>query len=179
MDKTKNSAENIIAKAVDVLSVSGLVIFHTETVYCIGALATNQNAVENLLRYKTRLEGKPLSMAVSDRAMAEIYVEANEVARNLYENFLPGPITVVSYGKHKVANGVESEHGTLGIRIPDYPLVRNLVKNLGEPITATSANASYKKKPYTIEDVLNNISEKQKNLIDLILDAGELPKREP
>ncbi|MFN4181396.1 MAG: L-threonylcarbamoyladenylate synthase [Candidatus Paceibacteria bacterium] len=179
LDTTKESEENIIRKAAEVLRAGGLVIFPTETVYGIGALATNQEAIAKLLAYKTRREGKPLSIAVYDGAMAEQYVEANEVARNLYENFLPGPITVISHGKHKVANGVESEHGTLGIRIPDYPLVRNLVKELGEPITATSANASYKKKPYTIEDILSNISEKQKNLIDLVLDAGELPKREP
>ncbi|MFM7088105.1 MAG: L-threonylcarbamoyladenylate synthase [Candidatus Paceibacterota bacterium] len=179
LDITKESEENIIAKAVAVLRAGGLVIFPTETVYGIGALATNQDAIDKLLAYKTRREGKPLSIAVYDGAMAEAYVEANDVARNLYENFLPGPITVVSRGKHKVAHGVESEHGTLGIRIPDYPLIRNLVKKLGEPITATSANASYKKKPYTVEDILSNISEKQRHLIDLILDAGELPKREP
>ena len=179
LNTTKESEEIIIEKAVSVLRAGGLVIFPTETVYGIGALATNQEAINKLLAYKTRREGKPLSIAVYDSAMAEQYVEANEVARNLYENFLPGPITVVSYGKHTVAKGVESEHGTLGIRIPDYPLIRNLIKKLGAPITATSANASYKKKPYTIEDILNNISEKQKNLIGLILDAGELPKREP
>jgi tRNA threonylcarbamoyl adenosine modification protein YjeE len=86
---------------------------------------------------------------------------------------------VVSKSLGKVAKGVESETKTLGIRIPDYPLVLNIIEKFGKPITATSANASYKKRPYKIEDILNNISLKQKNLISLILDAGELPKREP
>jgi tRNA threonylcarbamoyl adenosine modification protein YjeE len=65
------------------------------------------------------------------------------------------------------------------VRIPDYQLVLDIVTALGKPITATSANASYKKRPYAVEDILNNISTKQQNLISLILDAGQLPKREP
>jgi len=174
-----DNEELVIQTAKDVLLAGGLVIFPTETVYGIGALATNQEAIDKLLSYKTRREGKPLSIAVDSIAMAEKYVEINETARNLYENFLPGPLTVVSKGLHTVANGVESETGTLGVRIPNYELVRKIVSKLGYPITATSANASYKKKPYSISDILENISDKQKELIDLIIDAGELPKREP
>jgi len=106
-------------------------------------------------------------------------VEVNNTAKNLYTNFLPGPLTVISKSLGNVAKGVESEIGTLGVRIPDYPLVLEIITKLGKPITATSANASYKRQPYQIEDILNNISDKQKDLIDLILDAGTLPKRDP
>jgi tRNA threonylcarbamoyl adenosine modification protein YjeE len=78
-----------------------------------------------------------------------------------------------------VAAGVESENGTLGVRIPDYPFLLKLLQKYGKPLTATSANASYKKRPYKVKDVLNNVSDKQKGLIDLIIDAGELPHNEP
>ena len=78
-----------------------------------------------------------------------------------------------------LAPGVASETGTLGIRISSYPLVTAIVKKLGRPVTATSANAAYKKRPYKISDILDNISLKQKNLIDLIIDAGQLPRRDP
>jgi tRNA threonylcarbamoyl adenosine modification protein YjeE len=111
--------------------------------------------------------------------MAVKYVELNKTAKNLYRNFLPGPLTIVSKGKHKVAAGVESETGTLGVRIPDYPLMLKSIKAFGRPIVATSANASYKKRPYKIDDILDNVSQKQKRLIDLIIDAGELPRNEP
>lgn len=176
---TKENKDEVVQMASSVLAQGGLVVFPTETVYGIGALATDQGAIDKLFAYKTRREGKPLSIAVADSKMAEQYVEVNEVARNLYDNFLPGPITVISKGLGKVAKGVESENDTLGIRIPDYPLVLEILRELGSPITATSANASYKKKPYTVEDILNNLSEKQKDLIDLIIDVGELPKNEP
>ncbi len=176
--KTTNKTQ-IIEKACQILKAGGLLVYPTETTYGIGADATNQDAVDKLLQYKSRREGKPLSIAASDLAMAQQYVEINDQAANLYQNFLPGPITVVSYAKDKVAKGVASERNTLGIRIPDYPLIREIVAAYGKPITATGANASYKKRPYTISDIFDAISNKQRDLIDLVLDAGELPHNEP
>lgn len=168
-----------VDEAVKILKEGGLVIYPTETTYGIGADATNQKAINKLNKYKQRPFGKPYSIAVSDQKMAEEYVELNGAAKKIYKEFLPGPVTVVSRGKHQVARGVENETGTLGIRIPDYPLVIEIVKKLGLPITATSANASYQKRPYKIADILENISQKQKKIIDLIIDVGELPHNEP
>lgn len=170
---------NVVGKAVQVIKNGGLVIYPTETLYGAGVDATNPKAVEKLTKYKNRPLGKPYSIAVADQNMAEDYVELNKTAKNIYKEFLPGPVTVISKGKHKVAQKVESEDGSLGIRIPDYKLIINIVKNLKRPITATSANASYKKRPYKVNDILENLSQKQKDLIDLIIDAGELPKNDP
>jgi L-threonylcarbamoyladenylate synthase len=165
--------------AIKVLKNGGLVIYPTETLYGIGADATNPAAIKKLSKYKNRPLGKPYSIAVTNQKMAEEFVELNATAKNLYSEFLPGPLTVISKGKHKVAKGIESEEGTLGIRIPNYKLVIDIVKKFERPITATSANASYKKRPYKISDILEKISEKQKELIDLIIDAGEIPLNEP
>jgi len=174
-----NKKDLNIGKVVSVLKNGGLVIFPSETTYGAAVDATNEKAVKKLNNYKKRPFGKPYSIAVSDQEMAEKYVFLNENAKSLYKNFLPGPLTVVSKGKGKVAPGIQSEDGTLGIRIPGYPLLIDLVKTFNRPITATSANASYKKRPYKISDILDNLSEKQKGLIDLIIDAGELPHNEP
>ena len=171
--------ENSVKTAVKILSSGGLVIYPTETMYGIGADATNPKAIEKLTKYKNRPFGKPYSIAVCDEKMAGEFVELNDTAKNLYHEFLPGPLTIISNSKHRVAPGVESENGTIGVRIPDHKLILNIVKEFGKPITSTSANASYKKRPYKISDVLDNISNKQKELIDLIIDAGELPKNDP
>ncbi len=176
---TSQTLDEIISAAVECLAHGGLLIYPTETTYGIGVDATNQKAVNTLLKYKKRREGKPLSIAVTDREMAEKYVDLNQTARNVYTNFLPGPVTVVSKGKHVVATGVESESGSLGIRIPAYPLVLQIVKAFGKPMTATGANASYKKRPYCVEDITQVLSPRQRSLIDLIIDAGELPHNEP
>lgn len=177
--KLNSNREQIISEAVDSLKNGGLVIYPTETVYGIGAVANHSQAIDKLLKYKGRREGKPLSIAVTDQKMAEKYVEINEQALKFYQNFLPGPFTVISKSKNQVDPRVNSEFGTLGIRIPDYPLITDIIKNLDQAITSTSANASGKKRPYTIQDVFAGLSEKQKALVDLVIDAGELPKNEP
>jgi L-threonylcarbamoyladenylate synthase len=175
---TNKNQEEAINKAIAVLQAGGIIIFPTETCYGIGADATNQEAIDNLYKYKTRREGKPLSIAVHDLEMASKYVEVNEIAENLYKNYLPGPITVVSKSYSNLAKGVDSEYGTLGIRIPDYDLVLEISKRFGKPFTSTSANISYMPKPYSIDALLADTPAKSQSLIDLILDAGELPLRE-
>jgi L-threonylcarbamoyladenylate synthase len=171
--------EAAIQKAVDVLKCGGLVIFPCETVYGIAVDSLNADAVKKLNVYKQRPFGKPYAIMCDSLKMAENYVDLNKTAIDLYQRFLPGPVTVVSIGLHKAAPGIESETGTLGVRIPDYKFMLKLIEKFGHPIVATSANASYKKRPYSIADVLENISIKQKDLIDLVIDAGVLPKNEP
>lgn len=176
-EQTNN--EQIVNDACKILTAGGLIVYPTETCYGIGADATNQAAVNKLLAYKARREGKPLSIAVTDKEMAKRFVEINEVAENLYDNYLPGPITVVSKSLGNVVDGVESEFGTLGIRIPDYQLVLDIVNKFGKPITSTSANISYKDRPYSISQLLKDTPAKSQELIDLIIDGGELQKNEP
>ncbi len=171
--------ENSIKTAIDILKSGGLIIYPTETLYGAGVDATNDAAVKKLTTYKNRPLGKPYSIAVKDIYMAGEYGHLNQASKNLFREFLPGPLTVIVKGKHKLAKGVESEDGKLGIRLPDYKFVRSLIEKFGKPITATSANASYKKRPYRVSDILNNLSQKQKDLIDLVIDAGTLPVREP
>lgn len=177
LDLQKIKKSEAIKKAVQVLSSGGILIYPTETAYGIGVDATNQKAVDQVLNFKARMTGKPLSVAVCDQKMAERFVQLNQAARSLYQNFLPGPITVVSKSLGKVAKGVASEQGKLGIRIPDYQLILEIIKKFNRPITATSANLSGDKTPYSVEDVLKNSSGRRKAMIDLILDAGQLPKR--
>lgn len=175
----------VISQAVSVLRRGGLLIYPTETVYGLGVDATNPSAVGKLVSYKSRPLGKPFSVAVADQQMAGKYVELNATAKKLYQTFLPGPLTIISnclppsIPSYPIVPGIASELGTLGIRIPDYPLIIEIVKRLDRPITATSANQAYKKRPYQISDIINYIPDRKKKLIDLILDAGKLPRNEP
>jgi L-threonylcarbamoyladenylate synthase len=111
--------------------------------------------------------------------MAEDFVELSETAKNIYKNLLPGPFTIVSKGKQKMAPGIEAENGTLGIRIPDNKYIYDLVEKLGKPITATSANLSGRTPNYSIESFLRPLSKKKKEMIDLIVNGGKLPKNKP
>ena len=173
----KEFEEKIIKDTLTVLKNGGLVIYPTETCYGIGADATNPKAVEKIFQYKGQWRGKPILIAVANKQMARKYVEINEIAENLYQNFLPGPVAVVSKSEGKVVPRIESTTHTLGIRIPDYPLVLTIIRAFGKPITSTSANTSGKKTPYSLEDILKYTSKKRLGLIDLFLDAGKLPLR--
>lgn len=171
-DKTLNTAAEVIWRG-------GLVVFPSDSVYGLAVDPTDQEAVNKLLSFKERWPGKAVSIAVADKKMAEEFVVLGDNARNIYDNLLPGPFTIVSEGKHKVAKGIEAENGTLGIRIPDYKLILDLVIKLKGPMTATSANLSGRTPHYSVQSFLKTLSDKKKSMIDLVIDGGKLPKNLP
>ncbi len=175
----KTPQNQLIKQAVRVLKTSGLIIYPTETSYGLGADATSPKAVSKVIEYKGERKGKPISVAVSDSKMAKKYIKINPTAKNIFKNLLPGPITIVCEGKHKVDPRVEAETGTLGVRIPDHKLFLEISKKFRKPITATSANISGKKPPYAIEDIIQNLTNTKKELLSLVIDAGPLPKNPP
>jgi len=175
----KGLETTIIQEAVKTLNQNGLIIYPTETCYGIGAESNSPKAVAKLLDFKGRAKGKAISVAVSDQDMAKKYVEFNNTAKNLYKNFLPGPLTVISHSLGKVDPRLETIHRTLGVRIPAYPLILKIIKIFGRPITSTSANSSGKKPPYSLSDFKKYTSLKKQKLVNLFIDAGKLPHRPP
>jgi len=165
-----------IRLACDALARGELIIFPTETCYGLAVDATNPAAVTQLLAYKGDRH-RQVSIAVSDQAMAEQYVTLNAIAKNLYLNFLPGPITVISDSKKLVDPRLESATTTLGVRLPSYPFAPSLIQKYGKPITATSANTSGKKEPYSLADWRKYTALPKQELVSLFLDAGKLADR--
>lgn len=175
----KQNYKKIINETVKVLRGGGLVVFPSDTVYILAVDPTNEKGVKKLLDFKNRWTGKAISVAVLDEKMASEYVQLNDNSKNIYKNLLPGPFTIVSDGRHKVSQGIEAENGTLGIRIPDNKYIHDLIKTFGKPVTATSANLSGRTPNYSIESFFRPLSKKKKEMIDLIVDAGKLPKNKP
>ncbi|MEO6728628.1 MAG: L-threonylcarbamoyladenylate synthase [Candidatus Dojkabacteria bacterium] len=173
------NTDEALEKSLKVLKEGGLIIFPTETSYGMAVDASNEDAVSKLLKYKQRPPGKAISIAVNSKDMASQYVEINSTADNIFDKFLPGPVTIVSNSKHIVDSRLEAENGTLGIRIPNYKFVLDLVTAFGKPITSTSANVGGGKTPYSIKDILDGLSENKLELIDLAIDAGDLPRNPP
>ena len=177
----QNNLKESVLEAAKVLQDGGLVIYPTETVYGIGADAYNSFAVSKLLKYKNRPAGKAVSVMVASEDDANKEVEINATAKNIYTAMLPGPVTVISKVKpnSKVDSRLFSELNTLGIRLSSHEVAMSLAKSYPFPITATSANAAGKSRPYSIDKVLAGLTEDQKKLVDLVLDYGELPHRDP
>ena len=171
--------EKLIKKTIDILMNGGLVISPSDTVYALLVDATNQEAVNKLIQFKNRPLGKPISIFVSNMSMLKKQVVINEEQLRLIQELLPGPFTVIFPSKHLVVALLESEKGTLGVRIPDDKFISKLVKKYGKPVTATSANLSGRPPHYSVKSLLNTLPEKKKKLIDLIVDNGQLPRNKP
>jgi len=168
-----------VEKIINILKSGGLVVMPSDTVYILAVDATNKLAVEKLLKFKNRWVGKAISVAVCNIDMASLYADINDIEQNIYSSLLPGPFTLISKGKHKVAKGIEAEDGSLGIRIPDNKLIQKVIEKLGKPISATSANLSGRRPHYSVESFLKTLSVTKRNMIDLIVDEGKLVRNKP
>ncbi len=169
----------ISKEAIKTLACGGLVISPSDTVYGLLVDATNEIAVSKLIQFKNRPPGKPISVFVSDFAMLHEHTAVNKQQMLILTELFPGPFTVILSSNHKVSRLLESEKGTLGVRIPDYQFITNLVKIFQRPVSATSANLSGRPPHYSVNSLLNELPEKKKNLIDLIIDAGVLARNKP
>lgn len=174
------SAENLTVKQVAVqLKEGALIIAPSDTVYGLLADARNEAAIKKLTSFKNRPPGKPISIFVSDLAMLKEYAKVNKQSEKVLNELLPGPFTVILPSKGKVSQRLESEKGTLGLRYPNYPFILRLVTEFGSPLTATSANLSGSPPHHKLSALLNKLSPSKLDLIDLVIDAGDLPKNKP
>lgn len=158
-------------QAVDILEKGGVVAFPTETVYGLGALATDQHAVQQIFEAKGRPSDNPLIVHIGNKEEVYNYVTGvNADAEKLMDTFWPGPLTLVF---HKlpgiIAQNVTPGVETVGVRMPDHPVALGLLRALGKPLAAPSANRSGKPSPTEAAHVLKDLE----GLIPLILDGGQ------
>lgn len=166
-------------ETVNILKAGGLVVAPSDTVYGLLVDSTNDEAVRKLLAFKNRPIGKPISVFLSDFNAVSDYTLTQPNQEKILRQFLPGPFTVILPSKHKVSKLLESERGTLGVRVIDYKPIQDIVNKFGRPVTATSANISGKHPHHSLSAFLNTLSEPKKKLIDLVIDAGTLPRNKP
>ncbi|MEM2936312.1 MAG: L-threonylcarbamoyladenylate synthase [Candidatus Bathyarchaeia archaeon] len=168
-----NPELDVIIEAADIIRGGGLVIYPTETCYGLGANALNESAVKRVFVIKKRDLDKPISIIVADLEMWEKCAYINEAAKRLIKKFLPGPLTIVLKKRDVIPDVVSVR--SIAARIPSHPIALLLVKEAGVPITATSANISDRPPLYSAQKAFATF----KKDVDLILDAGRLPKRRP
>jgi len=168
----------IINRTVNVLQNGGLIIFPTDTVYGLLCDATNEQAVKKLIQFKNRPAGKAISVFSNFNLINQLVKISNQQL-TILKQFLPGPFTIILPSKHNVNKLLESETGALGIRIPMYRYIEVLTNSFKKPITATSANLAGRSPHYSVESLLSELTGKQKELIDLVINAGTLPRNKP
>jgi L-threonylcarbamoyladenylate synthase len=157
-----------LARAAAVLRAGGVVAFPTETFYGLGAAAQDAGAVRRVFAVKGRDAGKPLLVLVDSIAMAERVAEVTPRARELMARHWPGALTLVLRAPPGLPPELTAGTGTIGVRLSPHPVARGLVRTLGSPVTAPSANLAEAPPPTSAAAVLAVFD----GTIDLVLDGG-------
>ena len=154
--------------AADKIMSGGLVVFPTETVYGLGADATNPIASKKIYEAKGRPSDNPLIIHIDTPEMADKYAYTNETYYKLASKFMPGPLTVVLPAKNSVPKETRGGLETVAVRCPENVIARNLISACGIPIAAPSANISGTPSPTTADHVVDDMYGR----VDIILDGG-------
>ena len=163
------NGENEIIEAAEILRSGGLLGIPTETVYGLGANALNEDAVLHIFQAKGRPQDNPLILHVPDAGWLERYCrEVPETAYLLAERFWPGPLTMILPRRPVVPLRTTGGLDTVGVRCPDHPVTREIIRHAGVPVAAPSGNTSGRPSPTSASDMLEDMDGK----IDGIVDGG-------
>jgi L-threonylcarbamoyladenylate synthase len=163
------STADDVARAVDVLRRGGLVAFPTETVYGLGADATNPGALRRLYAVKGRPASHPVIVHVGDGGqLGDWAASVSPAARRLAGACWPGPLTLVVSRAARVPDEVTGGAPTVGVRVPDQPLALELLRAFGDGVAAPSANRFGRVSPTTAAAVRADLGDD----VDLVLDGG-------
>ncbi len=159
----------VIEMAAASLRAGELVAFATETVYGLGANASDDQAVSKIFAAKGRPQTNPLIVHVSSVEAARRHTaEWSQDAQRLAEAFWPGPLTLVVPKGDGIAGSVCAGLDTVAVRVPDVPVARALLEAAGVPIAAPSANRSEHVSPTTAQHVLDDLDGR----VAMVLDSG-------
>ena len=166
----ENPESHKLDQIVKVLEDGGVIIYPTDTVYGIGCDFSNSKAVQRVCQIKNT---KPNSLSIICYDLSEIseYTKhLNTPVFKVMKKALPGPFTFILEANSNVPKTLNAKKKTVGIRVPDNNIPRELVKRLGKPIITTSIRDEDEVIEYSTDPEL--IYEKYENLVDIVIDGG-------
>ncbi len=168
----ENPNPKAIARVVEVLKSGGVIIYPTDTVYSFGCDITKSKTLEQVARIKeVKIEKAHFSIIFSDLSnLAEYTKQVDTPTYKILNRALPGPYTFILEASNAVPKIFKNKKKTIGIRIPDNNIPREIVKSLGNPIIATSVHDEDSIIDYTTDPEL--IKEKFDKVVDLVIDGG-------
>lgn len=165
--ETKLFSAAEIHEAGQLLNEGHLVAFPTETVYGLAAIASNDEAVQEVYRVKGRPSDNPLIVHVANKEIGEFVKEVPEEAYILMDAYWPGPLTLIFNAKEGFfAPTVTVGRSTVSLRMPDQPLALELIEATGFPVVGPSANTSGKPSPTSAAHVMHDFSGKIAGVVD-------------
>lgn len=169
---TPENWNEALDRATQALKAGGLVAFPTDTVYGVGAMAFDEQAVERLYVAKIRDRNKAIPVLLANvRDLNRIAKRVPPAAWRLAGAFWPGPLSVVLERSALVPDAVTAGGPTVAVRVPDHPLALALIERVGAPLAATSANLSGRPSSVTADEVEAALGD----AVALILDGGPCP----
>jgi len=172
----KSDVKEVIAKSLQVLKGGGIIAYPTESFYALGVIATDDAAVHKLCRIKNRPVNKPLPVIVGDMTTLKSIVRFIPLqAEILMKKFWPGPLTMIFEAVSGLPELLTGGSDRIAVRIPGESVALQLSRELGLPITATSANLSGSTPARMAEGVIDYFGES----IDLVIDDVETPGGKP
>ena len=167
----QNPNAKAIAKVVKTLKNGGLIIYPTDTVYGLGCDISNNKALEKIAKLKNvKLDKANFSFICHDLSNLSAYVKQIDTPTyKILKRALPGPYTFILNGSNNLPRAFKKKK-TVGIRIPDNNIIREIVKELGNPIITTSIRDDDDVVEYTTDPEL--IYEKWQSKVDLVIDGG-------
>jgi len=168
----ENPNPKAIEQVVEVLRKGGIIIYPTDTVYGLGCDITNQKAIERICKIRNiKPEKANFSFICYDLSHISDYIKPIDNATfRVLKKALPGPFTFIFNASHAVPKLLSSNKKTVGIRVPDNNIAREIVKVLGNPILSTSIHDEDDIIEYSTDPEL--IHEKYENLVDIVIDGG-------
>ncbi|HIH98326.1 MAG TPA: threonylcarbamoyl-AMP synthase [Thermoplasmata archaeon] len=167
--ENKQKMSLCILSAVDTLKKGKLVVYPTETLYGLGAVAFDERAVKKVFEAKQRPLTEPISIAVNGLEMVRKVARVNMVALKLYDAFLPGPLTLILKAEKGLSN-LLVKGGKLGVRVPSHPIALKLITGVGAPLTSTSANLHGGQDPISLDIAKMQLG----NRVSLYIEGGVL-----
>ena len=164
-----DTEQTSLLECAQIIKNGGLVAFPTETVYGLGADATDTHAAQKIYAAKGRPSDNPLIIHVASPEDASTYAYTDELYYKLAKAFMPGPLTVIMKKKPCVPDSVTGGLDTVAVRCPAHPIAQELISLAGVAIAAPSANLSGSPSPTCASHVISDLD----GVIDAIIDGGE------
>jgi tRNA threonylcarbamoyl adenosine modification protein (Sua5/YciO/YrdC/YwlC family) len=167
----RNNSQELIDHVVKVLEKGGVIIYPTDTMYAMGCSINSQQAVNRICEIKQIKPSKNrFSFICADLSSIANFAKVSDFAFKVLKRYLPGPYTFVLPASSKVPSVLVQGKKTVGIRIPDYSPILDIVKQLGHPLlTTTLPQEGLAVEEYTDPSLILDRYEKQ---VDLVLDGG-------
>ena len=165
-----HSEEDVIQSAAAIISGGGVIAYPSETIYGLGADASNEQAIRRIFEIKGRNFNNPISLIIGHSQ--DVYPLVRKVtasAQKLMDAFWPGPLTIIFEAAGSVSPLLTADTGRIGIRLSGHDAARKIAGKAGKPLTATSANLSGSPECATADQVIAQLGDK----LDAVVDLGK------